>query len=279
MRVVRAVLPAILLLGACSTSLTSLQPARTTPAGHVAVTTSAQVTPPVGLPGEVREDLDELRGRGGNPSEARMREIAGLAGAALMAPPSGDGQLAVAAGLTKRLELNARARTTSAGAGLRFQWLRRSPGIYGAIGLNVDASFRAFPIERFASRVDLRSFRRVDVSIPLVLGYSRKHVHVWAGPKLVWSRASASFDYCSRRVDGECLTDVPIDARGTALFSAGQLGVALGGSRFWVAFELTLARARVRADLDLQMSGEPMEHTIDRTGRVLTPALGLILWI
>lgn len=280
MRAPPVVLAAIVsLLGACSTSLTSLQPARTTPVGHVAVTTSAQVTPPVGLPGEVRDDLDALRGRGGNPSEARMREIAGLAGVALLAPPAGDGQLAVAAGLTKRLELNARARTTSAGAGLRFQWLRRSPGFYGAIGLNVDASFRAFPIERFASRVDLRSFRRVDVSIPLVLGYSRKHVHVWGGPKLVWSRASASFDYCARRVDGECVTDVPIDARGTALFTAGQLGVALGSSRFWVAFELTIARARVRADLDLQMSGEAMEHAVDRRGRVVTPALGLILWI
>ncbi|MCB9614495.1 MAG: hypothetical protein H6721_27790 [Sandaracinus sp.] len=268
----------MLVLVGCSTSLTSLQPARITPAGHVSVTTSAQVTPPVGLPGEVRDELEELRGSG-NPNAARMREIAAVAGAALLAPPAGDGQLAVSAGLSKRLELGARVRSTSAGAGLRFQWLRRSPGLYGAIGLNVDGSFRAFPVERFASRVDLRSFRRLDVSIPLVVGYSRQHVHVWAGPKIVWSRANARFDYCSRRVDGECVAEVPVTARGHALFTAGQLGVAVGSNRFWVAFELTIARARVQADLDLQMSGSAMEHEIDRRGRVLTPALGLILWI
>jgi hypothetical protein len=35
----------------------------------------------------------------------------------------------------------------------------------------------------------------------------------------------------------------------------------------------------VRADLDLQMAGDEMEHAIDRAGRVVTPAFGLILWI
>lgn len=265
------------LLG-CSTSLTSLQPARTTPAGHVSVTTSAQVTPPVGLPGDVRDDLEDLRGTG-NPNAAQMREIAGLAGAALLAPPAGDAQLSVAAGLSKRLELSARVRSTSAGAGFRLQWMRRAPGFYGAIGMHVDGSFGAFPVERFASRVEVERFRRMDLSVPLVVGYSRAHVHVWAGPKLVWSRASASIDYCDRRVDGECVSHVPIEARGTAIFGAGQLGVAVGSNRFWVAFELTIARARVRADLDLQMAGTEMEHAIDRSGRVVTPAFGLILWI
>lgn len=264
----------------CSSSLTSMQPARLVPAGHVSATSSVQITPPTGLPGEVREQLEGMRGTSRRPTPEQAIEIATIAGAALAQPPSMDAQLALAVGLSKRFELDARVRSTSAGGGLRFQWLRIAPGIYGALGLQLDGSFGSFPLDRFTDRARIEQFRRFDLSVPLTVGYSRQWIHLWAGPKLAWSRVAADIAVCTDAPrDAPCRAEAPLTMSGSILYLAGQVGIAVGSSRFWVAFELTVAHARVRAALDLQMSGASMRDDITTSGAVVTPALGIILWI
>lgn len=257
-----------------------MQPARLVPAGHVSATSSIQLTPPTGLPGEVREELEGLRGMSRRPNPEQVREIATIAGAALAQPPSVDAQLALAVGLSKRLELDARVRSTSAGGGLRVQWLRMAPGIYGALGLQLDGSFGAFPLDRITDRARIERFRRFDLAVPLTVGFSRRWIHLWAGPKLVWSRVASDIAVClDAPRDAPCRAEAPLTMSGSVLYLAGQVGIAVGSSRFWVAFELTVAHARVRAEVDLQMSGASMRDDIDARGAVVTPALGIILWI
>ena len=60
---------------------------------------------------------------------------------------------------------------------------------------------------------------------------------------------------------------------------AGQLGFAIGSNRAWFAVELSIARVRALADLEMQASGSVMEHDLDQRGRVFTPAVGFLLWI
>ncbi|MEM9067866.1 MAG: hypothetical protein AAGE52_05145 [Myxococcota bacterium] len=260
----------------CSSSLTTLQPARTVPAGHLQIGGSVQVTPPTGLPGDTYEAVRDISGLGNNPTPAQVEQVAESATAALVQPPSLDAQASLAYGVTRRLELDARVGATSAGVGFRLQWLRRKPGIYGALGFMVNVNFQQFPVERFTDEVEIESFRRQDFAVPLVLGYSRQRVHLWAGPKLVISRFDTEVGVC---LDDSC-QDIRLRASGRATYVAGQFGIAIGSGRAWFALEMTVARAHVQADFDVEMPRRPsMEADTERRGRVLTPAIGLILWI
>lgn len=261
----------------CSTSLTSLQPARTMPEGHFGVTASVQGTPAVGLPGESYQTLEDLD-IGSRPTPAELEQIGELSTAALVQPPSVDGQLALAYGVTRRFELDARVGASSAGAGFRIQLMRRSPGIYASLGASLSLGYDNFPVERFTNRVRVESFRRQDFAFPLMLGYSGTYVHLWAGPKLVISRFRSGIAVCTNRSGGECHQEAMLDVGGHATYFAGQIGFAVGKGRIWIATELTIAHVRVNADLDLQM-GETRQLSEYRTsGRVVTPAIGLIAW-
>lgn len=261
----------------CSTSLTTLQPARTMPEGHLSVTASVQGTPPVGLPGESYQALDDLD-IGSRPTPAELEQIGELATTALVQPPSVDGQIALAYGVTRRFELDARVGAAGAGAGFRVQLMRRSPGIYASLGASLSLGYNSFPVDRFTNRVRVESFRRQDFAFPLVLGYSSTYIHLWAGPKLVISRFRSDIAVCTNRSGGECHQEAMLDAGGHATYFAGQLGFAVGKGRIWVATELTVAHVRVNADLDLQMGTTRQLSEYRTSGRVVTPAIGLVAW-
>ncbi len=266
--------------GACSSSLTTLQPARTTPSGHVSATTSVQVTLPMGLPGDILEAVQLLDDVSDDPSAQEVRAMADAATAALIQPPSLDGQLRLAVGLGDRLELSGRVGAASAGGGVRLQWLRQRPGIYGALGFAVDVVYNRLPVERLTNRVEIDRFERMDFSVPLVLGYSRRGVHLWAGPKLVISRFSSDVRVCAGSDDVPCDQVAALGSRGRARYIAGQVGLALGSGRFWFAAEITVARAEVRAQHTLDMpEHDRIEADHRLVGRVITPSIGLILWM
>ncbi len=267
-----------LLLGACSSTLTTLQPARLVPPKHVQAVASVQGTVPVGVAGDVVDDLRALDDLGRQLDPQETEEVAQIAATALVQPPSIDGQLALAYGVNKRLELDGRVGATSAGFGFRVQFLRKRPGIYGAIGMGANFGFNGFAADRFTDRASIGRFRRRELAFPLVLGFSNRYVHVWAGPKLLFSWFDIGVDVCIDRDASSCRGDTRISTSGQAHYFAGQFGIAVGRRRVWVATELTLARLRATGDLE----GEPgsgVERTnFRRVGRVLTPALGLIVW-
>lgn len=239
---------------------------------------SVSATPPRAMPGESLERVkaidDTLEGR---PTSNDLEEVGQAATAALVQPPSADGQLALSYGVSRRLELGARIGPTNAGAGLRLQWLRKAPGIYGVLGARVLVGFNDFPVERFTDEVRIDSFRRFDFAFPLHLGYSSRYVHLWAGPQLMISRFSSDVAIC---LDGTetCRQEATVSTSGRAAYLTGQLGIALGKKRFWIAFELSISRLKINADFDLEMDGRRILASHTQTGRVLTPSLGLIAW-
>lgn len=262
----------------CSSSLSTLQPARTVPAGHVQAVTSVAVTPPVGLAEDTWDALHELGDMASIESPSDAEGLAELATMALVQPPSLDANFSLGIGLAKRLEINGRVGSASAGGGFRLQWLRRRPGIYGAIGANVDHTYNSFPLDRVTDQVRVERFRRIDYSIPLTLGYSRKRFHFWAGPKLVLSRFNTNVAVCLN--SETCGQQATLQARGRARYYAGHVGLAFGSNRFWLALEVTVARARIEADLEVDMPAmDTMGSARVFEGRVITPAIGLMLWI
>jgi len=265
--------------GACSSSLATLQPARTVPEGHVSAATNVAITPPRGRAGDTLDALKAIDDLPDNPRDRHLRELAETATATLVQPPSLDAQLAVAYGVSRRLELDARVGMTNAGAGLRVQLLRIRPGIYAAFGALATISYAHFPVETFADEVRVDAFRRQDFSFPLTFGYSRGRLHLWGGPKLVFSRYRADVATCLDGDPDRCRAEAQVGTRGRATYLAGQLGAAVGSKRFWFTFEMTIARAWISADVDVEMSARQVEASYRESGRVVTPAFGLLLWL
>ena len=262
----------------CSASVANVQPARLTPPGHWQAVSAVSVTPPTGMAGQtldqVREVDDTISSR---PTNAELEEVGQIATAALVQPPAVDGQLALSYGVSKRLELGARVGPANAGAGLRLQWLRKAPGIYGVLGARVMFGFNDYPVERFTDEVRIDRFRRYDFVFPLHLGYSSRYVHLWAGPQLMVSRFASSIGICADGTD-VCRQEARVETSGRATYLTGHLGLALGKRRFWIAFELAISRLRINADMDLEMGTRRILASHQQTGRILTPSLGLIAW-
>ena len=147
----------------------------------------------------------------------------------------------------------------------------------GSLGFELSSSLSTLPINRFNDRVVLERYRRLDVGLPLMLGYSSARVHLWAGPKFVFSRVRTGGHLCVSDTDG-CLDQVTFSGRGSLRNVAGQLGLALGKRRFWIALELTIARLRGSGSLSGQRGATEESYSYAPDGRVIQPALGLIAW-
>ena len=91
------------------------------------------------------------------------------------------------------------------------------------------------------------------------------------GPQVIrWSRENA----CGTA----CADQVTFRGTGSLRYVAGQLGIALGKRRFWIALELTIARLRGDGMLRGERGSTVMEFAYDPDGRVVQPAIGLIAW-
>lgn len=264
-----------LLASACSAPLSTLQPARIVPAGHVQLSLATDATVPRRALGDSVQELADSK-KPSNRVEAT--ELLQQAASTLVQPPSANLRGQVAVGLSKRFELHAGASLSSAKGGIRWQFLRKRPGLYGVLGVAAHATFRAPPLERATDAVQLSRYRRADVEVPLSFGYSNRWIHLWGGPKLVWSGLRAGLQSCAERGD-DCVADVSARLTGAALYSAGQVGVALGYRRFWVALEFTAAHMLLDATVDVSAEGERERANVRRQGPVLAPAVGLLLWI
>jgi hypothetical protein len=82
---------------------------------------------------------------------------------------------------------------------------------------------------------------------------------------------------CVREND-DCADQVAFRGSGALRYVAGQLGVALGKRRFWVALELTVARLRGDGMVRGARGGAELAFAYDPSGRVVQPAIGLIAW-
>ncbi|MCB9625805.1 MAG: hypothetical protein H6725_00390 [Sandaracinaceae bacterium] len=270
-------LVATVVLSGCGASLSSVQPARLTPASHLAMTSTLAVNAPVGSAGDTLDALRDLDGVAGVLEPAEIELLANAVNAGSLNPPVVDPSVTLAYGVNRFFELGARVGGSHVGAQARVQVLRVAPGIYGALGLQVSTSLSTLPINRFNDRVFLERYRRLDVGIPLIFGYSASRVHLWAGPKLLFSRVRTRGHLCVREND-ECADQVTFHGSGSLRYVAGQLGIAVGKRRFWIALELTLARLRGDGQLRGMRGTTAMSFAYDPSGRVIQPALGLIAW-
>lgn len=271
-----ALLSALLSGLGCAPSLATMEPARTTPEGHFQMTTSLDVTD---TSGPIRDTIEEVREvGGGRMSRGDIRTVADAATAALVQPPSLGYQVSLSYGLSRRFEVGLRSSMNAVRGWTRYQFLRVSPGIYGAVGLGVTGYLHGVPIQRYADEIQDVEMSRWDVDLPLHIGFSSRAFHIWAGPKLIFSTYDATVDVCVDQDEGRCADTAEVGIDGVARYVAGQAGVGIGWKQFFVAAELTLARVDVRADVSVDYAGRTETESFDEDGVVLSPAVGLIIW-
>ncbi len=268
----------VVLGSACASNISSVQPARLVPAGHTEVRFVASGTPPAGLADDSAEGLRLASELGSRPSEAEVRQASSAAIVALGTAPSVNTRLSVTHGISRRVELGAHAGSSDAGVSLRLQWMRRRPGIYGALGLSLSGGWNALLIDRFADEVAIRGYRRFDIGVPLVLGYSRRRIHIWGGPKVQFGWSGTEVELCPQGSD-RCPSPIRLEASQRSTTLAGQFGFAFGGSSIWFAVELSVGRTWVSGEGSLEMQGMSRNIEAEGSGLVLTPAFGIIGWI
>lgn len=254
-----------------------MMPARTTPEGHLQITSSVEVTD---TSGAIRESIDALEDlEGGRMTREQISIAAEAASVALVQPPSIGYQLSASYGLTRRVELGVRTSMSAVRGWTRYQFLRASPGLYGAVGLGVSGYIYGFPIQQFTDQVRVTDYDRWDIDVPLSFGYSGRAFHIWAGPKLVLSDIGGSVTVCVDQDAGRCSSEANVSLDALARYVAGQLGIAVGWSQFFIAAELTVARVDTESTVSVTHGGVTESESFDADGVAITPAVGFILWI
>jgi hypothetical protein len=262
----------------CSPTLGTLQPARTTPAGHLQLTSSVDY---VHTDGEIREAIGIVENAdfGGRMTRAEIAEVVDAATVALVQPPSVGGTIAASYGLSKRFELGVRTSGNSLRGHLRFQWLRIAPGVYGSAAFGVSGYFYGFPLHTVSNdAVKVDGFDRWDFDIPLHLGYSSRYFHVWGGPKLIFSTYGSDLTVCTDTRGADCNRYADVTVGGTAAYVTGQLGFAVGYRRFWVAAELTVGRVGASGDVGITSGSRSDDGRYAHEGLVVSPSVGIISW-
>lgn len=269
---------AIAVMVGCSPALNTLQPARTTPAGHLQVTGSADY---VHTDGEIREAIGVVENAdfGGRMSRAEVAEVVDAATVALIQPPSVGFSLAASYGLNERFEIGLRTSGAAVRGHVRFQWLRIAPGIYGSAGFGVSGYLFGFPLHTVSEdAVKVDGFTRFDFDIPIHLGYSGRYFHLWGGPKLVFSTYDAGLTICTDTRGIGCNRSSAVSLGGTAAYVTGQLGLAVGYRRFWIAAELTVGRVGASGDVGVTTGSRTDDGAYAHEGLVVSPSVGFIGW-
>lgn len=260
---------------ACTPTLSTMEPARLTPAGHVRFTTSASGTLPTGEPMSLMRDLQRVS-KVEKLNLGSAEELALGTASLIVNAPGLTSNAALSIGMSNNYELSARISTSAARFGMRHQLFRARPGMYGVIGVGVTEYFAPLDIDTFSNRAQIHHFTRREIDMPLHFGVSGRLGHVWIGPKLVLARYDADISACLDTSGEGCVTHGRMRMRGTATYAGGQVGAALGYRRFWIAIEVSVMHLGARADLNIDVGGLKKAVPFAPDGWLFSPALGVI---
>jgi hypothetical protein len=264
----------LLALAACGTNLSTLTPAETTPAGHVRVAGGAGVSVPVGSVATLLDQGEHLAARaaGGEAlTDAERDELLRASIAAVLALPSVNPEVQARVGLHERVDAGLRLGAGSVRLDGRLMLVapERPGALAVSAGLGLGYYAFALPVPSFVEDVvRLSDYRRFEIDVPVLLGWSTDVWRVWLGPKLVFTTYGIDAALAAPMVSATA------SARGTQTFLAAQAGGALGFRHGWVVLELTVAYGLGGADIEVDGASVIEVSTDDL---VVYPALGLLL--
>lgn len=244
--------------------------------GDVQVSTTADVTLPNGPIKALADELAEVELPQSVPeAQSLLESAAGL----LVQPVSASFRVRAAVGVSDRVEIAVGSSLNAVRGQIRWQLFATDVGFYTSVGIGASRSLYAPPLDGFTDAFELRDWRRRELDFPVQLGFSHDLFHLWLGPKLVRTHYLSTVRACISDNAGVCEGTLEAAVSGTAWYAGGQLGLALGWKRFWIAAEITYATLHVRGRVLVQGEGLEDQAALTKGGRVLTPAAGFLLRI
>jgi hypothetical protein len=250
---------------ACSSTLTSLQPAAVLGKGQFHTGTGVVIPTPVSAIQRVND--------AGNAISLEVATEAGLAAVANL--PFPITQTDVRMGLGHRLDAGIRVSTDALSLGGKWQFLGSpNPGGFdGSIGLEI--SRHAFNDKAYANAVQnnnalnfldfglfaIDNLERIDVTVPVLFGRQPTNwLNYWWGPKYSFSRVDLQSAFEIANGDD--------DVNENLHYIGGTAGVSFGYKRVWMILEMNA--------FNLIFKPEIGGDTVDAGGLVVFPALGFM---
>jgi hypothetical protein len=262
----------------CGTNLSTLTPAETTPAAHVRAAAGAGVSVPAGGLSALLDSGDTLAGRaaaGEALTDTEREELLRASVVGLLAMPSVNPELQLRVGLHERVDVGLRLGAGSVRLDGRVGLVvpRRAREGLLAVSVGLGLAYYAFslPVPSFAEDVvQVDDYKRYELDVPLLFGWSTDVWRVWTGPKLVFTSYSVGLT-----LDAPATT-ATAEASGMQTFLAAQVGAALGFRYGWVVLELTVAYGLGGADVAITGRATQRVSTNDW---VIYPTFGLLVEI
>jgi hypothetical protein len=251
---------------ACSSSLTSLQPAAVLGKGQFHTGTGIVVPAPVSA---------ALKFKDASANGIDQKGLGDAAFAAVANLPFPLTQTDVRMGFGHNFDAGIRISTDAISLGGKYQFIGnpKPGGFDGSVGLEL--SRHVFDNEAYANAVEtnnalnllnialfgIEDLQRIDVTIPVLFGRQpTSWLNYWWGPKYSFSHidltAAVNFG------------DDDDDVNENLHYFGGTAGAAFGYKRAWMIVELTA--------LDLIFKPEVGGQTFDAGGLVIFPALGFM---
>jgi hypothetical protein len=271
----RFLLVLAVLSSGCSTVLSTMQPAQTTPGKHVRGATALGVNIPAGQLADTIDAAETIAESGMVDMANREEFLQGVVGL-FMNPPAFAQEFQVRYGFSDIVDVGLRYATGgNIRADMRYRVINpeQPDGMYGSTGLGFTFASASIPVPSPIDEfIEIDSITRIELDLPMLFGWSNEIWHFWFGPKFVLSFVSTGLTFR----DMGPVDDTPerVDASATNFYYVAHVGAAVGFRHIWVALELTIGGIGGAADISPQ-GGEKFEAGY--SGLVLYPALGLLL--
>jgi hypothetical protein len=253
-------------LTACTTAISTVQPADTVPKGHWHVSGGIDVAIPVSRIVDVLDaaiDLEEkLRDDPGyEPSDEELEGYAEAAFALALSPPGTGLDFMLRYGLADHLDAGLRYTPTGVHIDAKWQFLRSDAGGWDG-ALSVGYAYHLFDGLLFDVLELLRidDFSRHDVEIPIIFGKKHRFGRIWLGPKAII--AFVSIDATLE------LADESLTTEDVMYYLGGFGGLSLGFRGFEAFAELTV--------MDLVAEPTVLGAERDLGGVVIMPSVGVL---
>ena len=267
------ILGSLALATACTTSLGTMTPARTTPTGHVRGSIGAGANVPIT---RILDAIDEASTAADNldSGTGSITDVTTLVDTAtdlLLTPPAPDVQAQLRVGVAPKTDFGLRVATGALRLDGRYMFLGDEKSKFGAslgVGFEFFAFQRDMPVPSDIDEyLQLKAPQWFAFDIPILFGVSGSVGHFWVGPKLVVTRHSSS-----AVVTVDDFEDQRISVTSTNVFVAGQLGFAVGYEVLWFTMELTAAWAKVNGSVTVNgVANDRSYGTL-----ILTPIIGFL---